>query len=170
MALNARNATEWMTRAWIVVAVRCAESSASSSRSRESREPALPRNAISGPATIIVVLWNVATRSTAAAVETTGTIHAVLTTGVPSSWLSCDRDALRSAKRAPAPAATAARTATLQKSALVVCARGSGFFFSSRRRHTRSLCDWSSDVCSSDLLGAQGDADHVGQLVDPGLQ
>src|SRR5438034_5454992 len=30
------------------------------------------------------------------------------------------------------------------------------FFFSSRRRHTRSLCDWSSDVCSSDLkLGAQ---------------
>src|SRR5260221_8901767 len=24
------------------------------------------------------------------------------------------------------------------------------FFFSSRRRHTRSLCDWSSDVCSSD--------------------
>src|SRR5437588_2001853 len=26
------------------------------------------------------------------------------------------------------------------------------FFFSSRRRHTRSLCDWSSDVCSSDLL------------------
>src|SRR5260221_7900004 len=30
------------------------------------------------------------------------------------------------------------------------------FFFSSRRRHTRSLCDWSSDVCSSDLFG-QGD-------------
>src|SRR5579875_2347399 len=25
------------------------------------------------------------------------------------------------------------------------------FFFSSRRRHTMSLCDWSSDVCSSDL-------------------
>src|SRR5947207_9802264 len=25
------------------------------------------------------------------------------------------------------------------------------FFFSSRRRHTRSLCDWNSDVCSSDL-------------------
>ena len=24
-------------------------------------------------------------------------------------------------------------------------------FFASRRRHTRSLCDWSSDVCSSDL-------------------
>src|SRR5215211_8881435 len=29
------------------------------------------------------------------------------------------------------------------------------FFFSSRRRHTRSLCDWSSDVCSSDLVLAR---------------
>src|SRR5690349_23005319 len=29
------------------------------------------------------------------------------------------------------------------------------FFFSSRRRHTRSLRDWSSDVCSSDLTRAQ---------------
>src|SRR5207247_6216746 len=26
------------------------------------------------------------------------------------------------------------------------------FFFSSRRRHTRSTRDWSSDVCSSDLV------------------
>src|SRR5690242_20811242 len=26
------------------------------------------------------------------------------------------------------------------------------FFFSSRRRHTRLTCDWSSDVCSSDLV------------------
>src|SRR2546421_1887201 len=34
------------------------------------------------------------------------------------------------------------------------------FFFSSRRRHTRSDRDWSSDVCSSDLLG----------LVDPARQ
>src|SRR5256886_8986772 len=33
------------------------------------------------------------------------------------------------------------------------------FFFSSRRRHTRFDCDWSSDVCSSDLL----------LLVDPEL-
>src|SRR6266853_5624535 len=32
------------------------------------------------------------------------------------------------------------------------------FFFSSRRRHTRFDCDWSSDVCSSDLLTwAMGD-------------
>src|SRR2546422_5284021 len=27
------------------------------------------------------------------------------------------------------------------------------FFFSSRRRHTRCSRDWSSDVCSSDLIG-----------------
>src|SRR5438046_7090265 len=26
------------------------------------------------------------------------------------------------------------------------------FFFSSRRRHTRLVSDWSSDVCSSDLV------------------
>src|SRR5215207_4835330 len=118
MALNARNATEWMTRAWIVVAVRCAESSASSSRSRESNDPALPRKAIRGPATIIVVLWNVATRSTAAAVETLGTIQAVLRRGIASSRLSSDRDALRSANRAPALAAATATTETPQKSAL----------------------------------------------------
>src|ERR1035438_10705722 len=30
--------------------------------------------------------------------------------------------------------------------------RYSFFFFSSRRRHTRCLSDWSSDVCSSDLM------------------
>src|SRR2546430_7695984 len=28
------------------------------------------------------------------------------------------------------------------------------FFFSSRRRHTRFDCDWSSDVCSSDLAAS----------------
>src|SRR5690242_21021324 len=36
--------------------------------------------------------------------------------------------------------------------------RGGGeagmFFFSSRRRHTRLTCDWSSDVCSSDLVAS----------------
>src|SRR3712207_7462538 len=37
------------------------------------------------------------------------------------------------------------------------------FFFSSRRRHTRYWRDWSSDVCSSDLLLAVGE-DRV--LVD----
>src|SRR5438034_11556900 len=35
---------------------------------------------------------------------------------------------------------------------MLVCFFVFCFFFSSRRRHTRSLCDWSSDVCSSDLV------------------
>src|ERR671916_1798776 len=45
------------------------------------------------------------------------------------------------------------------------------FFFSSRRRHTRSLCDWSSDVCSSDLQdgttlhGLLSELVHVPDLV-----
>src|SRR5690349_6588792 len=34
----------------------------------------------------------------------------------------------------------------------------SSFFFSSRRRHTISLRDWSSDVCSSDLRRSSGPA------------
>src|SRR5438093_734742 len=33
----------------------------------------------------------------------------------------------------------------------VRCPPTSTFFFSSRRRHTRLVSDWSSDVCSSDL-------------------
>src|SRR6266496_1400831 len=44
----------------------------------------------------------------------------------------------------------------------VPCANGIIFFFSSRRRHTRSLRDWSSDVCSSDL------DQRVEQPGDPG--
>src|SRR3712207_1578245 len=39
--------------------------------------------------------------------------------------------------------------------------RGSFFFFSSRRRHTRYWRDWSSDVCSSDLLGLVDRADGL---------
>src|SRR6266542_840819 len=35
------------------------------------------------------------------------------------------------------------------------CVRSSVFFFSSRRRHTMCYRDWSSDVCSSDLTGAE---------------
>src|SRR2546427_12404812 len=38
------------------------------------------------------------------------------------------------------------------------------FFFSSRRRHTRFDCDWSSDVCSSDLapgMAARGRASII---------
>src|SRR5205085_5792939 len=34
---------------------------------------------------------------------------------------------------------------------LILGQLGEDFFFSSRRRHTRFDCDWSSDVCSSDL-------------------
>src|SRR5699024_11340683 len=37
------------------------------------------------------------------------------------------------------------------------------FFFSSRRRHTRSKRDWSSDVCSSDLLSNQ--TDHTSRMI-----
>src|SRR5260370_31690845 len=49
------------------------------------------------------------------------------------------------------------------------------FFFSSRRRHTRFKCDWSSDVCSSDLSGSTPTVIYgliqwvvVGVLPDPG--
>src|SRR2546430_13702910 len=36
------------------------------------------------------------------------------------------------------------------------------FFFSSRRRHTRFDCDWSSDVCSSDLRQVHADLASCG--------
>src|SRR5258705_3166000 len=36
------------------------------------------------------------------------------------------------------------------------------FFFSSRRRHTRCLSDWSSDVCSSDLIREGAEAIRAG--------
>src|SRR2546429_9409413 len=50
------------------------------------------------------------------------------------------------------------------------------FFFSSRRRHTRCSRDWSSDVCSSDLVGdakraadvvRHDDARHPDLLLQP---
>src|SRR5699024_12162256 len=44
-----------------------------------------------------------------------------------------------------------------QLSSLIFILFCSSFFFSSRRRHTRSKRDWSSDVCSSDL-SCQGHA------------
>src|SRR5882762_7001176 len=42
------------------------------------------------------------------------------------------------------------------------------FFFSSRRRHTRFKCDWSSDVCSSDLFrnGAPVMLTDVAKIID----
>src|SRR5256885_3418283 len=47
------------------------------------------------------------------------------------------------------------------------------FFFSSRRRHTRLQGDWSSDVCSSDLvsdvLTPEGLAPGIARRLSPGL-
>src|SRR2546427_2868070 len=42
------------------------------------------------------------------------------------------------------------------------------FFFSSRRRHTRFDCDWSSDVCSSDLIAVDPEhkQDYLNYLAD----
>src|SRR5690606_40717413 len=49
------------------------------------------------------------------------------------------------------------------------------FFFSSRRRHTRFSRDWSSDVCSSDLLQFRASGEFAGrdaemQLIDQLLE
>src|SRR5260370_34707482 len=64
---------------------------------------------------------------------------------------------------------------TAHQSAPDVC-----FFFSSRRRHTRFKCDWSSDVCSSDLKNTtetrqtqrgddQGAQSRVEMATNPGV-
>src|SRR5690242_21940164 len=49
------------------------------------------------------------------------------------------------------------------------------FFFSSRSRHTRLTCDWSSDVCSSDLgkllldlCGGRADQEAAFRRQEPG--
>src|SRR5437763_3152992 len=42
------------------------------------------------------------------------------------------------------------------------------FFFSSRRRHTRYIGDWSSDVCSSDLEFFRGVEAEAVQVLDRG--
>src|SRR5689334_10585023 len=44
------------------------------------------------------------------------------------------------------------------------------FFFSSRRRHTRWNCDWSSDVCSSDLLPNSATEQELGKPVGSDLR
>src|ERR671935_1712217 len=43
------------------------------------------------------------------------------------------------------------------------------FFFSSRRRHTRYIGDWSSDVCSSDLLERETRRQGIAVFVRPEL-
>src|SRR5256886_11439608 len=57
---------------------------------------------------------------------------------------------------------------------MIVIAHHYIFFFSSRRRHTRFDCDWSSDVCSSDLAAKQrqkvGAAPAVGMKERNGVQ
>src|SRR2546430_10154964 len=40
------------------------------------------------------------------------------------------------------------------------------FFFSSRRRHTRFDCDWSSDVCSSDLYEWPGNVRELQNVIE----
>src|SRR5256884_2512299 len=44
------------------------------------------------------------------------------------------------------------------------------FFFSSRRRHTRCSRDWSSDVCSSDLLTKPIELADLGRAVQRALK
>src|SRR6266567_106296 len=44
------------------------------------------------------------------------------------------------------------------------------FFFSSRRRHTRFDCDWSSDVCSSDLLDRERHAGLIAEIREVGAR
>src|SRR5437762_5767788 len=42
-----------------------------------------------------------------------------------------------------------------RKKIKIILPISSSFFFSSRRRHTRYIGDWSSDVCSSDLANIE---------------
>src|SRR5699024_1497467 len=53
----------------------------------------------------------------------------------------------------------------IQSQEAIVCV-GLTFFYSSRRRHTRSKRDWSSDVCSSDLMYPNEPID-LGDAVTP---
>src|SRR5256886_12367256 len=55
-----------------------------------------------------------------------------------------------------------ARCDVSQSCTVVVCV----FFFSSRRRHTRFDCDWSSDVCSSDLLPLREELQFIDDYLD----
>src|SRR5687768_17880092 len=66
------------------------------------------------------------------------------------------RGVVRMATRARSVRRGTARSETPRGSTILAVAIGTamtavGFFFSSRRRHTRCSRDWSSDVCSSDL-------------------
>src|SRR5499426_2312194 len=62
--------------------------------------------------------------------------------------------ARRARRRAPRGTARRSSVVAALRTADGETDRAGGFFFSSRRRHTRCLSDWSSDVCSSDLAVA----------------
>src|SRR5688572_32069186 len=56
----------------------------------------------------------------------------------------------------------------MSTSLILMCGSSSFFFFSSRRRHTRFDCDWSSDVCSSDLTVVEVDHPKRGKYLTVG--
>src|SRR5256886_6854581 len=60
--------------------------------------------------------------------------------------------ATKKAHRPPALSRRLPSSCTPEPRDSVFRLQGNDFFFSSRRRHTRFDCDWSSDVCSSDLV------------------
>src|SRR2546430_323408 len=60
-------------------------------------------------------------------------------------WLKCMKDGDNDT-----PLPTVNTTGNRNNAALLETINPNSFFFSSRRRHTRFDCDWSSDVCSSD--------------------
>src|SRR5215204_4534006 len=79
-----------------------------------------------------------------------------------SRWTPCHKkkkSRTTSGSAASPKASTSCRTADFFRR----CRSRVLFFFSSRRRHTRSLCDWSSDVCSSDLGGGEEGYDGSGR-------
>src|SRR5699024_12219186 len=55
------------------------------------------------------------------------------------------------------------------KGRITCCLSDISVFFSSRRRHTRSKRDWSSDVCSSDLGGYKVTVDYATRLSATGI-
>src|SRR4029077_1361556 len=64
----------------------------------------------------------------------------------PARWAACAENADSALVRAPVYS-----TPFIVVGGVAQVAQVALGFFSSRRRHTRFKCDWSSDVCSSDL-------------------
>src|SRR5688572_26681183 len=90
--------------------------------------------------------------------------HVEITFGVASTADEGCRDSdglLSGADQALYSAKAQGRNRTVAYAAPTVA-----FFFSSRRRHTRFDCDWSSDVCSSDLRPHR---EHLVERAPPGL-